>query len=79
MLPLAHQRRGPPHREAARAEAAVHGAHRQRREEHLVRVMTQNINTFPKLGTIKQDRMKHEMKKNVSLLHITLFFLLEEC
>ena len=33
-------------------------------EEHLVRIMTQNINTFPKLGTIKQDRMKHEMKMN---------------
>ena len=33
-------------------------------EEHLVRIMTHNINTFPKVGTIKQDRMKHEMKMN---------------
>ena len=29
-------------------------------EEHLVRIMTYNINTFPKVGTIKQDRIKHE-------------------
>ena len=33
-------------------------------EDHLVRIMTQNVNTFPNIGTIKQDRMKHEMKKN---------------
>ena len=33
-------------------------------EDHLVRIITQNINTFPKMGTLKQDRMKHEMKMN---------------
>ena len=31
-------------------------------DTHIVRLITQNINTFPKVGTTKQDRLQHEVK-----------------
>ena len=33
-------------------------------EEHIVRVFTMNISSFPKLGSLKQDRLKQESKNN---------------
>ena len=33
-------------------------------EEHIVRIMTYNIGTFPKRGTIKQDLLKRDVRNN---------------
>ena len=33
-------------------------------EDHIVRILTMNISSFPRMGSLKQDRLKQEAKNN---------------